>query len=141
MSKFTTKLSLDVIGYQAYEVTKPLVWEDGEVIIQVNPGFDFDGASIPRALWSVVGSPMTDGYQRAGCLHDALYASEYFPREVCDMLFLKAMESDGVGYLKRRAMYRAVRAFGWTVWKGHKSEEVNAYKKFITVISNVAVGL
>jgi len=44
--KFTTKLSLDVIGDQAYEVTKPLVWEDSELVIQVNPGFDFDGVEI-----------------------------------------------------------------------------------------------
>lgn len=36
MGKFTTKLSLDVIGDQAYEVTKPLVWEDSELVIQVS---------------------------------------------------------------------------------------------------------
>ena len=141
MGKFTTKLSIDVIGHQAYEVTKPLVWEDSELVIQVNPGFDFDGASVPRALWSVVGSPMTDGYQKAGCLHDALYASEYFPRAMCDQLFLDAMKSDGVGYAKRYAMYWAVRGAGWTVWKGHNRDEVEDYKKFITVVSNVVVGL
>ena len=133
MSKFTTKLSLDVIGDQAYEVTKPLVWEDSELVIQVNPGFDFDGASIPKAFWSAIGSPMTGGYQRAGCLHDALYASEYFPRDMCDQLFLDAMKSDGVGYAKRYAMYWAVRSAGWTVWKNHKQEEVNAYRKFVYI--------
>ena len=137
MGKFTTKLSIDVIGHQAYEVTKPLVWEYSELVIQVNPGFDFDGASVPRALWSVVGSPMTDGYQRAACLHDALYASEYFDRDVCDKLFLEAMESEGVGYFKRYAMYYAVRAFGGQVWKEHTKEEVNAYRKFITHLSLV----
>ena len=134
MGKFTTKLSLDVIGDQAYEVTQPLVWEDSELVIQVNPGFDFDGASIPKALWSAVGSPMTGGYQRAGCLHDALYASEWFARDVCDKLFLEAMESDGVSWIKRNLMYNAVRAFGWTVWKGHKKAEVDEYKKYLTVV-------
>ena len=134
MGKFTTKLSLDVIGDQAYEVTKPLVWEDSELVIQVNPGFDFDGASIPKALWSAIGSPMTGGYQRAGCLHDALYASEWFARDVCDKLFLEAMESDGVSWIKRNLMYNAVRAFGWTVWKGHKKAEVDEYKKYLTVV-------
>lgn len=136
MSKFTTELVIKVAGNQVYEVIQPLVYETAGVIIQVNPKFDFDGASIPRALWSIVGSPMTDGYQRAGCLHDALYASEYFPREVCDALFLEAMKSDGVSYIKRTAMYNAVRMFGWTVWKGHKKEEVDEYKKFVTVIDN-----
>ena len=132
--KFTTDLCLKIIGHQAFEVIEPLVYENDEVVIQVNPKFDFDGASIPKALWSVIGSPMTGGYQRAGCLHDALYASEYFPREVCDALFLEAMKSDGVGYVRRYAMYNAVRAFGWMVWKEHKKEEVDEYKKFVTSI-------
>ena len=129
---FQTELCLKVIGDQAFEVLEPLVYDNGLVIIQVNPKFDFDGASIPKALWSVIGSPMTGGYQRAGCLHDALYASEYFPREVCDALFLEAMKSDGVGYVRRYAMYNAVRAFGWMVWRNHKQEEVNAYRKYVT---------
>ena len=134
---FTTELCLKVIGEQAYEVMAPLVYENEQVIIQVNPKFDFDGASIPKALWSVIGSPMTGGYQRAACLHDALYAGEVFEREICDTLFLEAMASEGVGYLKRHAMYWAVRSFGWTVWKNHKQEEVNAYRKYVSVIELV----
>ena len=137
---FKTELCLKVIGDQAFEVLEPLVYDNGLVIIQVNPKFDFDGASIPKALWSVIGSPMTGGYQRAGCLHDALYASEYFPREVCDKLFLEAMKSDGVSYIKRTAMYNAVRLFGWMVWKEHKKEEVDEYKKFVTSI-NLCAGV
>ena len=134
---FQTELCLKVIGHQAYEVTEPLVYDNGLLIIQVNPKFDFDGASIPRGLWSIVGSPMTGGYQRSACLHDALYASEYFAREICDALFLEAMESEGVSYVKRYAMYYAVRAFGGQVWKEHIKEEVNAYRKFITHLSLV----
>ena len=134
MSKFVTDLEIKVQGEQVYEVIAPLVYENLDKRITVKAGFDFDGASIPQALWSVIGSPMTGGYQRAGCLHDALYASEYYERSVCDKLFLDAMESDGVNYVKRYAMYYAVRSFGWAVWKGHKKEEVNEYKKFVTSI-------
>ena len=129
---FQTELCLKVIGHQFYEVTEPLVYDNGLLIIQVNPKFDFDGASIPRGLWSIIGSPMTGGYQRAGCLHDALYASEYFDRQMCDDLFLEAMERDGVGYFKRYSMYWAVRSFGWMVWDEHEREEVNAYRKYVT---------
>ena len=134
---FTTNLELKILGEQAYEVTEPLVWNDNLSIIQVNPKFDFDGASVPQALWSFGLSPMTGGYQRSACLHDALYASEYFERKVCDELFLKAMESEGVGYFKRYAMYNAVRLFGGQVWDKHIKEEVNAYRKFITHLSLV----
>lgn len=134
MVRFTTELDIKVIGSQSFEVDSPLVfWYDNN-IIQVNKGFDFDGASIPQSLWWIVGSPMTGGYQRAACLHDALYASEYFPREVCDALFLEAMTSDGVPRFRRLSMYYAVRMFGGQVWKGHNKDEVNHYRKFITVV-------
>ena len=128
---FKTELCMKVIGKQAYELTEPLVYDNGLIEITVKPSFDFDGASVPTPLWSLGLSPMTGGYQRAACLHDALYAGEIFEREICDTLFLEAMASDGVGYMKRYAMYWAVRSFGWTVWKNHKQEEVNAYKKFV----------
>ena len=130
---FQTDLCLKVIGKQAYEVCEPLIYTTAGMTVQVGKGFDFDGASVPQALWSFGLSPMTGGYQRSACLHDALYASEYFTREVCDGLFLEAMASEGVCYFKRYAMFYAVRSFGWMVWKKHKQEEVNAYKKFVYV--------
>lgn len=131
---FITALDIRVIGSQAYEVDSPLVYERENQIIQVNKGFDFDGASVPQMLWGFGLSPMTGGYQSSACLHDALYASEYFDRKTCDDIFLEAMESEGVGYFKRYAMYYAVRAFGGQVWKGHTREEINYYRKFITVL-------
>ena len=134
MSRFTTELDIKVIGKQAYKVDSPLVYERENQIIQVNNGFDFDGASVPQMLWGLGLSPMTGGYQRAACLHDALYASEYFEREMCDDIFLEAMESEGVSRFKRLAMYYAVRMFGGSVWKGHNHDEVKSYRRFITVI-------
>ena len=134
---FKTELCLKVIGKQAYEVVSPLVYENDECIIQVNPKFDFDGASVPQSLWSFGLSPMTGGYQRSACLHDALYASQSFDRKICDELFLEAMQSDGVGYFKRYAMYNAVRLFGASSYANDNKEEVNAYRKFITHLSLV----
>jgi hypothetical protein len=134
MSKFTTDLDIKIIGAQVYEVDSPLVYERENQIIQVNKGFDFDGASVPQMLWGLGLSPMTGGYQRAACLHDALYASECFDRKTCDCIFLEAMTSDGVPYTKRMAMFYAVRMFGSLVWKEHKKDEVDYYKRFITVI-------
>lgn len=134
MSKFTTCLNIKIIGAQAYEVVTPLVYEREAQIIQVNHKFDFDGASVPQALWGFGLSPMTGGYQRAACLHDALYASECFDRKTCDSIFLEAMASDGVPYTKRMAMFYAVRMFGGQVWEEHNDEEVISYRRFITVI-------
>lgn len=134
MSKFVTDLEIKVQGEQVYEVIAPLVYENLDKRITVKVGFDFDGASVPQVLWGLGLSPMTGGYQRAACMHDALYASEYFDRKTCDDLFLQAMKDDGVGFVKRRAMYLAVRAAGWLVWKDHSKTEVAEYKeKYIEV--------
>ena len=134
---FTSDLVIKKVGDQVYDLVEPLVYQNSEVLIQVNPKFDFDAISIPKIFWSIIDSPFTGKAVKPATLHDALYASEYFAREICDVLFLEAMESEGVGYMKRYSMYYAVRSFGWTVWRKHTKEEVNAYRKFITVLSLV----
>lgn len=101
--------------------------------IKVKAGFDFDGASIPRALWSVVGNPLTGKYKVAALVHDGLYASEVLPRTVADQVFLELMKKEGVGYAKRYAMYWAVRAGGGYVWSKHTKEEVLKYKDYCKV--------
>jgi len=130
---FTSELCLKIVGEQTYIVIEPLSYETEGFSLCVNRGFDFDGASVPQIFWSFGLSPMTGSYQRSACLHDALYACEFGnDRGLCDDLFLEAMESDGVGFLRRMLMYGAVRAFGWVVWNKHTKEDVNAYQKFIT---------
>ena len=131
---FTTDLVIKKVGDQTYDLVEPLVWNDNISIIQVNPKFDFDAISIPKIFWSIIDSPFTGKAVKPATLHDALYASEYFERHICDLYFLYAMESEGVGYFKRLAMYYAVRMFGGSVWKGHNHDEVNDYRRFITVI-------
>ena len=127
---FKGRLNITVNGSQEYILTNPLVWQDGEYNITVKSGFVFDGASIPKALWSIIGSPMTGGYQRAGCLHDALYASQILDRKIADDIFLESMKSDGVSYFKRYSMYWAVRSFGYSAWNENK-KSINKWKEFV----------
>jgi hypothetical protein len=44
----------------------------GGEVITVEPGFIFDGASIPRPLWALVGSPFTGDYRDGAVIHDWL---------------------------------------------------------------------
>ena len=101
--------------------------------ITVKKGFDFDGASIPQALWSVYGNPLSGKFRIAALVHDVLYASEKLPRELADAIFLDLMKQHEVGYVKRQTMYYAVRSAGWYVWKGHEESEVKKYKEFVHV--------
>ena len=54
-------------GDRRMEVTRPVAFvrATGERI-QVEPGFIFDGASIPRVLWAAVGSPLHRGLPGRG---------------------------------------------------------------------------
>ncbi len=83
-------------------------------------GTVFDGASIPRFLWPLFGSPFVGDYRRAAVIHDAFYKrtrKQFCTRKDVDQMFLEAMRCDGVGRIKSRLMYAAVRAFGprWEV--------------------------
>ena len=80
----------------------------------------FDGASIPKPLWALFGSPFVGDYRRAAVIHDSYYkgGGEHFAtRKQTDQMFLEAMRCDGVGRIKSRLMYAAVRLFGprWEV--------------------------
>ena len=130
---FKSKLHISINGKQEYILESPLHWYDGAISVNIKQGFLFDGASIPKALWSIIGSPMTGGYQRAGCLHDGLYASQLTSRKVADEIFLQAMKYDGVSYTKRYSMYWAVRSFGWAAWNDNK-KEIEKWKEYVCVI-------
>jgi len=123
----------DVSQDHMWILVEPLTYQNNEVAITVKEGFDFDFASSPQTpiiAWLFPKSGTSS--DRPATLHDALYSCECFPRDVCDALFLEAMASDGVSYVKRYAMYYAVRAAGWTVWNKHDKGEVDAYRKFVT---------
>lgn len=100
---------------------------------KIKKGFVFDGASIPKLFWNVIGSPFTGKYKEAALVHDALYASEYFKRKECDDIFLDLMERADVGYFKRYTMYWAVRIGGDMVWSKHRYDDVKKAKEFINV--------
>lgn len=76
-----------------------------------------DGASIPRWLHSLVGSPWSGKYPRAAVIHDWLCSSEgeiigsnkKLTKKETDQVFLEMMEFLGVGSIKRHRMYLAVR--------------------------------
>jgi len=111
-----------------------LTYVNDELTITVKEGFDFDFASSPQTpIISLLFPKSGTETDRAAALHDALYSCEYFVRKICDDLFLEAMESDGVEYIKRHVMYYVVRLFGWYVWNKHSYEEVQEYKKFVEV--------
>ena len=104
------------------------VWD---VVVHVKPGFRTDGASIPRLLWRIFGSPYDPDIFPAAIAHDALYRGEIVERKDADIAFLKMMEKSGVPEKKRRLVYRGVRWFGWITWLGHTEASVREARRYI----------
>ena len=104
------------------------VWD---VVVHVKPGFRTDGASIPRILWRVFGSPYDPDIFPSAIAHDALYRGEIVERKDADAAFLRMMEESGVPEKKRRLVYRGVRWFGWITWLGHTDESVAEARRYI----------
>jgi uncharacterized protein DUF1353 len=104
--------------------------------ILIKKGFIFDGASIPRFFWRIIGHPLDHEFIRAVLLHDGLYAAELLPQKEDDLAFLEFMQYyDDIGWLKRNAMHKAVRIGGGSVWKNHTPESVKEARKYVSFIN------
>ena len=76
----------------------------------VEAGYKVDGASIPRALWSLVGSPYTGDYRRASIVHDkACDGADEAQRRAADRMFFHACRCGGCSWVEAMALYIGVR--------------------------------
>ena len=96
---------------ESFEVS----WSALDRLICVPKGFRTDLASIPRIFRSLI--PQVGRHIQPAITHDFCYEGQGgLTRAEADLLFLDGMRAVGVRWLRRRAMYLAVRAFGWTLW-------------------------
>ena len=103
-----------------------------DVVVHVLPGFRTDGASIPRLLWPIFGSPYDPDIIADAIAHDALYRGEIVPRKVADDTFRDMMEKRGaISAWKRRRIWFGVRRFGWITWLRHTPEGVAEARRHI----------
>jgi Protein of unknown function (DUF1353) len=71
-----------------------------------------DGASIPRALWTVVGSPYTGDYRRASVVHDVACVEaggDKKKRRAADRMFFHACRAGGCSIWQSIILYLGVR--------------------------------
>jgi hypothetical protein len=76
-------------------------------------GTVINGASIPRTLWSTVGSPYTGDYRRAALVHDAAVGAEGVLRADADAMFYFACLAGGCTLLQAKMLYAGVRLGAW----------------------------
>ena len=114
----TGPLDIRHVGGENWRLLAPLAVEWNSMEFDVRAGFKTDLASVPRVIRGLV--PKGRNETRGAVVHDWLYRGHEagWTRLEADSLFLAAMDEDGVGWLRRQTIYRAVRAFGMWSWKG-----------------------
>jgi hypothetical protein len=102
------------------------------VRVDIKAGFLFDGLSIPRVFWRVVGHPLAGRALPGGLTHDALYASHLVDRDLADDIFLDVLTRNSVKWHNRRIMYLAVHLFGGVAWL-HNSRDIKSAREYVQV--------
>ncbi|MGH8139753.1 MAG: DUF1353 domain-containing protein [Steroidobacteraceae bacterium] len=95
------------------QVLKEFWFRDPAGTIWTTPaGWNVDGASIPRALWTLVGSPYTGDYRRASIVHDKACGDangDAKARRAADRMFYHACRAGGCSIFEGTLLYIGVR--------------------------------
>jgi hypothetical protein len=95
------------------KLTEPFAYIDAAALRwEVPAGATVDGASIPRALWTIVGGPLEGKYRNASIIHDWYCDLRSRPRRAVHRVFYEAMISSKVSALQARILYAGVLAGG-----------------------------
>ncbi|MEM8499906.1 MAG: DUF1353 domain-containing protein [Pseudomonadota bacterium] len=113
---FRSTLAYREMGKHRWQLTKPLIWDDGSIRIQVPRGYITDFASIPPIFWPVL--PKHARYSPAAVIHDWIYSDFHgrYTKEEADQLFYDALINLGVRKQRAWAMHKAVKLFGKGNW-------------------------
>ena len=83
-------------------------------VFSIEQGYDYDGASINRLLWRVIGSKENIEFKVAALIHDKLCENHHYvnnDRYFADKVFERLLEVGDVGCFRRWLMFHSVDNF------------------------------
>jgi Protein of unknown function (DUF1353) len=103
--------------------------------------YSVDGASIPRAVWTLVGSPYTGDYRRASVVHDKACddaVGNPGARREADRMFYHACRAGGCSIKQAMLLYIGVRFGAWTplvaAWRDIETPDLDESRLTITAV-------
>lgn len=99
-------------------LVEPFAYVDPQAMRWPAPaGAVVNGASIPRAFWSLIGGPFAGEFRNASVVHDVACETRDRPWRAVHRMFYEACRCGGVGAVKAKTMYYAVSHYGprWRV--------------------------
>ena len=94
-------------------------------------GFWFDGASIPKLFWSLIGHPMEEPFRIASLIHDYIFITWLAPFYVANIRFVDDLKISDVNWARRNAMLTVVQTAGYIAWKTEDRAELRAIKRLL----------
>ena len=91
---------------------EPLSFTNTRRVWMAPVGTRFNGASIPKPLWPIIGSPYVTYARRISVLHDYYFTIRTIPTIEVNQMFYDGCVADGVPVVKAKAMYEALMIFG-----------------------------
>ena len=82
-----------------------------EYCFVIPKGYRWDGASIPRAFWFLIGSMGESDFLDASMVHDVLCENHHLvgnDRQLSSMIFREILIASGVSRIKANIMYKSV---------------------------------
>jgi hypothetical protein len=92
------------------------------VEVSVPRYYTWDGASIPRWVWWIIGKPLDPRFALASLVHDWIceHAETRPQRVFADAMFLWLLRDAGVAPWRHYAMFLAVTAYRRLIWSAKK---------------------
>lgn len=98
---------------QRMTLLEDLVYEDSHGYAwKAKTGLVIDGASIPRAFWTLVGSPFNGQYRLASIVHDYYCDNRHATWEATHRMFYQACRCAGESRIHAKVLFYAVWNFG-----------------------------
>jgi hypothetical protein len=99
-------------------------------------GFQYDGASIPRLCWPIIGSPYLPEYMLPALGHDKVYHTHEIERHLADQMLRDTLILCGVSSFVAGTIYRAVRTFGGWYWDNDDEDKMYINKLIDEIIAS-----
>ncbi len=107
--RFLSAVSGDGERIEMIQLLQPFGYKDSKGVEWMVPeGFLSDGASIPEALWIVVGGPYSGPYRDAAVVHDYFCFTKSRPWQAVHDVFLEASLNRGTETWKAEYMYAGI---------------------------------
>jgi hypothetical protein len=138
--KFSGNVKVEWLTDRKMRLLERLEYTDPDNLVWVAPkGSVIDGASIPKQLWTIIGSPFVGKYRDASVIHDIACDQKKYPWADVHEAFYNAMRASGVAVAKAKIMYGAVYHFGprWSSDGREFSNEPRSPEAFQNIVDEI----